>query len=136
VHGVAIDPQTRQVFVNDRNNHRIQVFDENGKFLRQWSTGGPPSDVHLVYMGADRRLWIFDRGTSKAVQYDVDGHLLYAWGTWGDMPGGFWGVHGVSVDQDGNFYSAAVDSGGGQKFIPRPGANPAMMVGKPVKGAW
>jgi NHL repeat len=136
VHGVAIDPKTKQVFVNDRNNHRIQVFDENGKFLRMWSTGGAPSDVHLVYMGADRKLWIFDRGTSKAVQYDVDGHLLYAWGTWGDMPGGFWGVHGVSVDQDGNFYSAAVDSGGGQKFIPRPGANPAMMVGKPVKAAW
>ena len=72
------------------------------------------------------------------VQYDTQGHLLYAWGTWGapDMAGAFWGVHGVSVDQDGNFYSAAVDSGGGQKFVPRAGANPAMMVGKPVKAAW
>lgn len=32
VHGVAIDPQTREVYINDRGNHRIQIFDENGKF--------------------------------------------------------------------------------------------------------
>src|SRR5580704_14274794 len=33
VHGIAVDPQTRRVFVNDRGNKRIQVFDENGKYL-------------------------------------------------------------------------------------------------------
>ena len=33
VHGIAVDPQTRRVFVNDRANHRVQVFDENGKYL-------------------------------------------------------------------------------------------------------
>ena len=30
VHGVTVDPATRQVYVNDRGNLRIQVFDENG----------------------------------------------------------------------------------------------------------
>ena len=35
VHGVAVDPQTRRVFVNDRNNGRVQVFDENGKYPRR-----------------------------------------------------------------------------------------------------
>jgi DNA-binding beta-propeller fold protein YncE len=39
VHGVAVDPQTRRVFVNDRGNGRVQVFDENGKFLDEWSFG-------------------------------------------------------------------------------------------------
>ena len=38
-HGIAVDPVTRRVFVNDRANNRIQVFDENGKFFDQWSTG-------------------------------------------------------------------------------------------------
>ena len=51
VHGVAVDPKTRQVFVNDRGNRRAQVFDENGKFLREWSfgsaAGGHPSVPHL-----------------------------------------------------------------------------------------
>ncbi len=39
VHGLALDPQTRRVFVNDRGNHRIQVFNENGKYLYEWRHG-------------------------------------------------------------------------------------------------
>jgi len=136
VHGVAVDTPTRRVFVNDRQNHRVQVFDENGKYLKEWSFGPPPSDIHLIYIGADRALWAFDRGTSKMLKYDLDGHFLYSWGTWGDFPGGFWGVHGIAVDQEGNFYAAAVDSGGVQKFRPRPGANPAFLVSKPIYSAW
>jgi DNA-binding beta-propeller fold protein YncE len=136
VHGVAVDTPTRRVFVNDRQNHRVQVFDENGKYLKEWSFGPAPSDIHLIYIGADRMLWAFDRGTSKMLKYDLDGHFLYSWGTWGDFPGGFWGVHGIAVDQEGNFYAAAVDTGGVQKFRPRPGANPAFLVGKPIYSAW
>ncbi len=136
VHGIAVDPQTRQVFVNDRGNHRVQVFDENGKFLREWSFGADPSDIHLIYIGADRTLWAYDRGTSKMLKYDLQGHLIYTWGVWGDFAGGFWGVHGFSVDQDGNFYVAEVDSGRVQKFKPRANANAAFQVSKPVYAAW
>ncbi len=136
VHGIAVDPQTRRVFVNDRGNHRAQVFDENGKFLYEWSFGEEPSDIHLFYIGADRMLWAFDRGTSKMLKYDLEGHFLYSWGVWGDFAGGFWGVHGFSVDQEGNFYVAEVDTGRVQKFKPRQGANQAFMVGKPVYSAW
>jgi len=136
VHGLAVDPQTRRVFVNDRANHRIQVFDENGKYLYEWSPGTEPSDIHLIYIGSDRTLWAFDRGTSKMLKYDLEGHFLYSWGIWGDFAGGFWGVHGFSVDQDGNFYVAEVDSGRVQKFRPRPGVNPAFLVGKPFYSAW
>jgi len=136
VHGMALDAQTRHVFVNDRANHRIQVFDENGKFLYDFSMGQEPSDIHLIYIGADRTLWAFDRGTSKMLKYDLEGHFLYSFGTWGDFPGGFWGVHGFSVDQEGNFYVAEVDNGRVQKFKPRPGVNSAFLVGKPVYSAW
>ena len=136
VHGVAVDPQTRRVFVNDRQNHRVQVFDDNGKYVSEWSFGPPPSDIHLFIISADRYLWAFDRGTSKMLKYDLDGNFLYSWGTWGDFPGGFWGVHGLAVDQAGNFYVAEVDSGRAQKYRPRPGANPAFLVGKPVYSAW
>jgi len=136
VHGMALDPQTRHVFVNDRANHRIQVFDENGKFLYDFSMGQEPSDIHLIYIGADRSLWAFDRGTSKMLKYDLDGHFLYSFGTWGDFPGGFWGVHGFSVDQEGNFYVAEVDNGRVQKFKPRAAVNAAFLVSKPVYSAW
>jgi len=136
VHGIAVDPMTRQVFVNDRQNHRVQVFDENGKYLREWSFGPPPSDIHLLIITADRYLWAADRGTSKMLKYDLNGNFLYSWGTWGDFPGGMWGVHGLSTDQEGNFYVAEVDSGRAQKYKPRPGANPAFLVGKPVAAVW
>ena len=136
VHGIAVDPQTRQVFVNDRQNHRVQVFDENGKYLREWSFGPPPSDIHLFIITADRYLWAADRGTSKMLKYDLNGNFLYSWGTWGDFAGGMWGVHGLSTDQEGNFYVAEVDSGRAQKYRPRAGANPAFLVGKPVYAAW
>ena len=136
VHGIAIDPKTSRIFVNDRGNHRVQVFDKDGKFLDQWSFGPNPSDIHLFHIFSDGNLWAFDRGTSKMLKYDLNGNFLYSFGTWGDFPGAFWGVHGFSVDTDGNFYTAAVDSGGAQKLVPRKGANAAMLIGKPIRVAW
>ena len=119
VHGIAVDPQTRRVFVNDRGNRRIQVFDENGKFLDSWSIGQAPSDIHLIIMDGNRYLWAFDRATSKMIKYDLTGHFMYSWGTWGSFPGAFWGVHGMHIDAEGNVYVAEVDNGGAQKFKPR-----------------
>jgi hypothetical protein len=135
VHGIAVDPKTRTVYVSDRGNHRLQVFDENGKFIKQWPFE-KTSSVNFLYMSADRHLWAFDDTTSKVVEYDLDGHLLYAWGTLGDFPGGFFNMHGMSVDQEGNLYVAEVANGRAQKFTPRQGANPAFLVGKPVYAAW
>ena len=133
VHGIAVDPQTRRVFVNDRQNRRIQVFDENGDYLDQWSVGDAPADIHLIMITADGYLWAADRGTNKILKYDLDGNFLYSWGTWGTFPGGLWGVHGMSVDQDGNFYVAEVDAGRVQKFRPRADANPDYLVGPPIE---
>ena len=45
-------------------------------------------------------------------------------------------MHGFSVDQEGNFYVAEVDSGRVQKFRPRPGVNPSFLVSKPAYAAW
>ena len=42
----------------------------------------------------------------------------------------------VSVDTDGNVYVTEVDNGGAQKYRPRKGANPAMLLGKPLRVAW
>jgi DNA-binding beta-propeller fold protein YncE len=136
VHGVAVDPVSRQVFVNDRNNHRIQVFDENGTFIKAWRIDAEPSSLHLLYIGQDRNIWTFDRSTHKLLKYDQDGHLLYAWGTLGSFPGALWGVHGMSVDTEGNLYVAEVDNGRVQKFRPRAGANADYLMAKPVTPVW
>jgi hypothetical protein len=62
--------------------------------------------------------------------------LLYSWGTFGDFPGGFWGVHGLSVDQEGSLYLSDVDTGFVTKYRTRNGANPEFLVSKPVYSAW
>ena len=151
VHGIATDPVTKRIYVNDRTNRRIQVFDENGKFLDMWSTGPymqnqvektsipggtGTSTVYSIYMSADRTLWASDSKTWKILKYDLDGHYLYSWGTLGLFPGGLWGVHQFGTDTDGNFYTAEVSYGHFQKFVPRKGANPDFLVGKPVRSAW
>ena len=49
---VAVDPSTNKVYVADPINKRIQVFDENGKFLTKWSVpewGQPVGFEDLAY---------------------------------------------------------------------------------------
>jgi DNA-binding beta-propeller fold protein YncE len=135
VHGVTIDPQTRDVYVNDRGNQRIQVFDENGTFKKQWSFV-PPVNIHFVHIGTDRGLVVFNNATQHLAKFDLDGHLITQWGGLGNYPGALWGPHGISVDQEGNLYLASVSIAYPQKFRPRQGANPNFLVGKPVKAAW
>jgi hypothetical protein len=137
VHGIAVNPETRRVYVNDRNNGRVQVFDENGEFLDQWSFGPrPPLNIHDIYMGADGVLWAADQGGSKLLGYDGDGNFVYSWGTFGTCQGCMWGVHGFHTDMDGNLYTSEVRTGRVQKYTPRAGANPAFLVGKPWPRVW
>ncbi|MBF8301414.1 MAG: hypothetical protein HW394_1784 [Acidobacteria bacterium] len=137
VHGIAVNPTTRRVYVNDRNNGRLQVFDENGTFLDQWDFGPrPPMNIHSITMGADGVLWAADQGSHKLLGYDANGNFLYSWGTFGACQGCMWGVHGFATDKDGNLYTAEVRSGRVQKYAPRKGANTAFLVGKPWPGVW
>ncbi|MDG2087888.1 MAG: hypothetical protein P8J68_04020 [Arenicellaceae bacterium] len=128
VHGIAVDPATGRVFVNDRQNHRVQAFTADGEFLHEWPVGDAPSDLHMFIISTDSYLWAADRGSNRILKYDLDGNFLYAWGISGDFPGGMWGVHAISVDSEGNFYVAEVDNGRVQKYRPRPGANPDYLI--------
>jgi hypothetical protein len=136
VHGVAVDIETRRVFVNDRDNHRIQIFDETGQYLSEWGVSQRPSSIHLIQIGQDRQIVAYDQGTQKLLKWDLDGRLIYSWGTAADLQGSLWGIHGLSTDQEGNLYTAGVNSGRFNKFTPRPGANEAFMAGKPIYSAW
>ena len=56
LHGIAMDSQGR-IFVADRGNSRIQVFDSNGKFEAEWKQFGRPSDVAI---GKDDMIYVAD----------------------------------------------------------------------------
>jgi peptidylamidoglycolate lyase len=120
-HSITID-KNRRVYVSDRANNRVQVFDENGKYLDQFPRITQPYHIRI---SDDQFLWAFSGPLDKLMKYDLNGHLLYAWGTHGTTPGFFWAVHEFSVDSDGNFYTAEVFGGRSQKFRPREGADPS-----------
>jgi hypothetical protein len=129
VHSIAIDKQ-RRLYIADRANSRIQIFDENGKFLELWPQVRRPY-YHMIT--ADQHVWISDGITQKFTKFDLNGKLLSSWGTFGAFPGGFWGVHQFSVDTEGNLYTADVHVGRAQKFRPKPGADPKLLIGQPVR---
>ena len=56
LHGIALDSQGR-VFVADRTNNRIQIFDADGKFLTEWKQFGRPS---AVYIDAKDTIYVTD----------------------------------------------------------------------------
>jgi DNA-binding beta-propeller fold protein YncE len=45
-HAIAFDSRGR-LFVGDRANNRIQIFDQDGKFLDQWKQFSRPSGVYI-----------------------------------------------------------------------------------------
>jgi len=131
VHSIAISAD-RELFVVDRGHGRIQVFDENGTFLRMWSTGVRSRPYgHLIT--TDEYLWISDGGTDRILKYDLNGNYLYGWGAPGNLPGQFNGPHSLTTDQDGNLYVAEVFNGRVQKFSPRPTADPAKVIGQELR---
>jgi len=126
VHGVAVDAN-RRIYVADRSNHRIQVFDENGTWLDLWPNLRQPNDI---FISKDQHVWVADGTNSKLLEYDTNGKLLYYWGTYGVFPGQFWELHQISVDSDGNLYGADSFGGRVQKFRPRAGADKAKLIGR------
>jgi hypothetical protein len=135
VHSISIS-KDRRLFVVDRQHERMQVFDENGKFLDMWKTRedhwpeGTNSLPYYHLVTDDQFIWMGDGGTQRIVKYDLDGNFLYAWGQPGGKPGQLWGPHQISVDQKGNVYVAEVQNGRIQRFEPKPGADPAHLIGQ------
>jgi hypothetical protein len=126
VHAVVVS-KDRRVFISDRANSRVQVFDENGKFLEAWPKVRRPYSFLLT---EDQHLWVADGTTQKFTKFDLTGKLLYSWGTFGAFPGGNWGVHQFSTDSEGNLYTADVHVGRPQKYRPKKGANPQHLIGR------
>ena len=114
-HSVRVDDQDR-VWICDRENNRVQIFDSNGEHLRTWNDLLRPNTIHfdphepVVYVAElGRRLSIFaldDEG--------FPGRLLAQWADLApsETPG-FWlgGPHGIGTDRAGNLYVGEVELG-------------------------
>jgi DNA-binding beta-propeller fold protein YncE len=67
-HVVAVDSEGL-VYVSDRENNRIQIFDGNGKFLRQWTHLGATQGMCIT---PDDEMWIVTHRTNiENLTYDT-----------------------------------------------------------------
>jgi DNA-binding beta-propeller fold protein YncE len=113
-HGIALDHEGR-VLVCDRENHRIQIFDQEGEFKGMWTGFRQPTDLKV---GPDGEFYVPELAHRFTI-VDGEGDVLAQWG--GDSnheAGQFVAPHGVAVDSHGDVYVGEVLAGQRiQKFI-------------------
>lgn len=122
-HGIAVDERGR-VYVCDRTNSRIQVFDAHGEFIDQWK-GPQIGRPYGVDTSPDGHIFIIDGGEpslkpserGKAVELDADGRVLDTFGAFGKEPGQFQLGHDIAVDHHGAVYVAEGTGQRVQKFV-------------------
>jgi len=101
-HGLCIDDEDR-VYVQDRSNRRIQVFDNEGNYLSEWEITNPNQSV------VDEKGIIHTASGTKITVSTLDGKNLGAWGEKGDQPWQFkGGAHGLWIDDAGSMYVGQV----------------------------
>ena len=71
VHSVAVDPQDR-VYAADRNNHRIQVYDNDLNFIRSITGMGAPWGLCIPPADASGKQYIFSSDGTSGRLYKID----------------------------------------------------------------
>ena len=116
LHGLVLDQERGRIYVSDRGNSRIQVFDEEWTFIEEWPNILAPYTLRL---SVDGHIWIGDGFTQKFLKYDLDGRLVTSWGQFGLAPGATWGIHHFDTDPEGNLYICEDYGDRVQKYRPR-----------------
>lgn len=125
IHALAIDNAGR-LFVADRFNNRVQLFDQDGNYLAIWTQFGRPSGI---YFDADGHIFVADSesddiqnpGWEMGIRIGnarsgwVNAFILYPWGDPRSPAGN--GAEFVAVDRDGNLYAGEPRPRRLQKYV-------------------
>ena len=121
VHNISTDSEGL-VYVADRENHRIQVFDKNGIYLDQWINLSRAACLYIDKRGKEDIFYVGeyfsgiasnDTGKNLGPRISIfnkSGKLLSRVGidSYGPSIGRFYSPHGISVDSKGNIFVAEV----------------------------
>jgi len=104
-HSIFIDQRDR-IWVPDRENHRIQIFDDKGNFLTQWTDLIRPTDV---FIDKDETVYVSELCKRVSI-FTIDGRLLARWGNESHEASDplFLSPHAVAVDSKGDLYIGEV----------------------------
>ena len=123
-HSIALD-QRGQVYVADRQNDRVQIFEGNGRYIGEWKS----KDIGRPYalrFGSDGTAYIADGGEQPKIPPDrsgvavvsPDGKQITRFGRWGNYDGQFEMAHAIAVASDGSLYVGDITGKRVQKFAP------------------
>lgn len=111
VHGVAIS-HDRRVYVADRVNNRVQVFQTDGTFIEEGfvdkATRGFGSVFELAFSKDAEQQFLYNpNGMNQSVDILLRETLevVDRFGQGGRYPGQFFSVHSIAVDSGGNIYT-------------------------------
>ena len=122
--GIALAPDgapaaAAGVYVADTWNRRVQVFDEDGTFLREWPIHGWDAGLaeekpFLAVDGAGM-VYVTDPGHYRVLVFDHVGNYMFSFGQYGFDERSFTLPIGVAVAEDGDIY--VTDSQGGRVLV-------------------
>ncbi|HYL16314.1 MAG TPA: peptidyl-alpha-hydroxyglycine alpha-amidating lyase family protein [Terriglobales bacterium] len=109
-HALAIDGDL--VYVGDRENARIQIFDTNGHFLREWRLGHPFG----LFITPDHFLYMCDAIAARILKIDPEGKVVGIFRGPERGQGPHFDPHEIAVDKDHSIFTAEVIGWRAQKF--------------------
>jgi outer membrane protein assembly factor BamB len=118
VHSLATDAKGN-VYVGDRENDRIQVFDGDGNFLKQFTNVGAPWAI-CITPGPNQVLYTSDSNPGQIYKLDLDGKILGVFGKAGKQLGQFGWVHEISCPSENTLFVAELLNWRVQKLILHP----------------
>ncbi len=131
-HSICLDSKGR-LYVADRNNVRLQVFDQSGKFLTQWRNLITPWGIWItpkdeIYVCGSSPMHFTERTflglppkDQLVMKFDTDGKVRELWtfpkGEDGkEKPGELNWVHAIAVDPSGALYLGDINGKRAQRF--------------------
>lgn len=133
VHALGVGPGGR-VFALDRSGGRINVFrTTNDPKTLEYVTEFPGFSLPLDIIVNDDAIWVTDLTPLRFTKLDFQGNHLYTWNVPKDLPDGYLEVHTFTVDSTGILYGGDNQYGRTQKFVPKAGIDPKLLIKAPWK---